>query len=73
MKNNILFLFIIALSSCQMNDKPDTEEIKKNIVYFKDPNTGLCFASVNSYDTKLGTSSSITCVPCDSLSRVDVK
>ena len=65
---------ILMMVSCQFNSKPDTNEIKDNLVYFKDPRTGLCFAAVNSTNTKsLSNSSSITCVPCDSLKNVEVK
>lgn len=67
-------LLAVVLSSCQFNDKADTDEIKDNIVYFRDSNTGLCFAAINSINTKsLSSSSSITCVPCDSLKRIKVK
>lgn len=69
-----IVLLALVLPSCQFNVKPDTAEIQENIVYFKDPNTGLCFAAVNSTNTKsLSNNSSITCVPCDSLKRVEVK
>lgn len=69
-----ILLLAVVLPSCQINEKPDTSEIQENIVYFKDPNTGLCFAAVNSTNTKSwSNSSSITCVPCDSLKKVEVK
>ena len=56
-----ILLLAVVLPSCQFNGKPDTAEIQENIVYFKDTNTGLCFAAVNStkkmvkYIGKLGT------------------
>lgn len=69
-----ILMLAVVLPSCQINEKPNTKEIQENIVYFKDPNTGLCFAAVNSTNTKsLSNSSSITCVPCDSLKTVEVK
>jgi len=40
--------------------------INEIIVYTKDNRTGLCFASIGSFST-------ITCVPCDSLKNVEVK
>lgn len=71
MKKLITFVFLASLSismSCQINTKPDVEDIEDNMVYFKDKNSGLCFGAVNSLNTKSASnSSSITCVPCDSL------
>lgn len=67
-------VLIVGLLSCQFNGKPNTESLKKNIVYFKDPTTNLCFAGVNSTNTKsLSNNSSITCVPCDSLKKINIK
>ena len=48
----IILIFAITISSCQYNDKPDTGSIKDNLAYFKDETTGLCFAAVNSTNTK---------------------
>ena len=73
MKKTIL-IFVITISGCQYNDKPDTDSIKDNIAYFKDEQTGLCFAAVNSTNTKsLSNSSSIACVPCDNLIKIGIK
>jgi len=69
-----MYVFLVfMLVGCQFNGKPDTDEIQSNLAYFKDPNTNLCFAAVNSTNTKSwSNSSSITCVPCDSLKNVKV-
>lgn len=69
-----MILVCLALTGCQLNGKPDAESIKDNLIYFRDEKTGLCFAAVNSMSSKsLSNSSSIACVPCDSLKRVEVK
>lgn len=69
-----ILLLAVVLQSCQFNSTPEPDSIKENIVYFKDERSGLCFAAINSTNTQsLSNSSSITCVPCDSLKRVDVK
>jgi len=75
MKKIILGIFVILLgfSSCQMNQTTDVGDVKKNLTYFRDGNTGLCFAVINSNSTQGGSYTSITCVPCDSLKRVNVK
>ena len=67
-------MLVVLLMQCQFNTEPKIKSIRENLVYFKDPNTGLCFAAINSTNTSsLSNSTSITCVPCDSLKRVDVK
>jgi hypothetical protein len=74
MKKLILICIVMTLGlfSCQMNGSANTEEIKGSLTYFKDPNTGLCFASINSVvDSYYITS--ITCVPCDSLKKIGIK
>ncbi len=75
MRNIIITsIVLILIQGCQINEKPEVEGIKENLVYFKDNKTGLCFAAVNSTNTKsMSNSTSITCVPCDSLKNVDVK
>ena len=60
-------LFLVLLCSCQMSSS--TNYKKLSITYFKDVNTGLCFASVNSYSYMGYQIVSLTCVPCDSLKR----
>lgn len=70
----LVILLCLAMTGCQLNGKPDVESIKDNLVYFKDEKTGLCFAAVNSMSSKsLSNSSSIACVPCDSLKKVNVE
>lgn len=64
----------VVLTGCQFNSETNVKEVKKNIVYFKDENTNLCFASINSTSTgSLSETTSIACVPCDSLKNVSVK
>ena len=68
-------LVYFLLVSCQTNKKADTGKILKNLSYFKDKQTGLCFAAINSEvnATLPETVTSITCVPCDSLKQVILK
>lgn len=60
MKNLILILSLVILSSC---DNPSYVEgagkSTNNIYYIKDSRTGLCFAERGSGNTYL-----FTCVPC---------
>lgn len=72
----LLFLIVLfgVLTSCQLTNEPNVNKIERNLVYFKDEKTGLCFAAINSMSSKsLSNSTSITCVPCDSLKKVKVK
>lgn len=70
----MIMILLVSLSGCQINEKPEVDSIKENLVYFKDDRTGLCFAAVNSTNTKsLSNSTSIACVPCDSLKNVQIK
>ena len=69
----LLVSFSLALTACQFNIKPDAGKISESIVYFKDSRTNICFASVGNLDiANNGVSSDFTCVPCDSLKRVEV-
>lgn len=78
MKKILIVLALIVLlvsNSCtyrtQFSEKYNYEIIK-NITYFKDQRTGLCFAIVSitahSYSV-----TSITCVPCDSLKNKNIE
>lgn len=67
----ILFVFLL-LTSCD-NKRP--YYIKGNnitehteITYIMDIRTGLCFA-----ETGIGYSYTFTCVPCDSLKKINIK
>ena len=67
----VLFILIVVLNGCSVNaSKVDTSMAKKmaeKVTYFKDYNTGLCFAVVASrkdldiHQTGMGLSN----VPCD--------
>lgn len=48
----MVMVLLVSLSGCQVNEKPEVDSIKENLVYFKDDSTGLCFAAVNSTNTK---------------------
>ena len=50
-------------------DKHDGDQLD-SITYVTDIKTGLCFAKQISLGTNLFKSTSITCVPCDSLRRI---
>ncbi|MFA5366316.1 MAG: hypothetical protein WC333_00135 [Dehalococcoidia bacterium] len=78
MKNlgKIMVLIMVSamlFSSCQWTGKPNTHKLERNIEYFKDEETGLCYAAVNSIQADGLANSSIACVPCDSLKNVKVK
>jgi hypothetical protein len=75
MKKIIIFLgLVLLLVSCQMSSKPNVAKVGRNLTYFKDAKTGICFAAVNSYSNSSGNKyTSITCVPCDSLKKVKVE
>ena len=72
MKKLLFIAPVIFIMSCQISSKTDVEYLKKNLTYFKDNTTGLCFASVNS-TVESRDISSITCVPCDSLIKIGIK
>lgn len=72
-----LFLIpLIVLSSCGK----DSEEISGAFRYAQDDNTGVCFTFTNISFTSDGSilqsnhfdARSMTCVPCDSLKKVEV-
>ena len=69
----LLTITTLLLTSCQDNINSDSTEILDSIQYVKDTRTGLCFATVSSMTHSLYVVTSITCVPCDSLKRVDVE
>lgn len=77
MKNLVLILILIVVSSCESNQnnrKLKSIEIKDNLVYFKDYNTNLCFCSVGSVSYGINkVVTSITNVPCDSLVLNQIK
>lgn len=64
----ILSLIAIALLSCNpvTTTTTNTTELSYDLSYFKDERTGLCFATLTSINTA-GSTVSITCVPCDSI------
>jgi hypothetical protein len=76
LKFNVLSAFpvLLLVVSCQVSSSIKTREIKKNIVYFKDERTNLCFAGINSTNiNSLSETTSISCVPCDSLKNVNIE
>jgi hypothetical protein len=77
MKKLILLfvLMTIGLSSCEQSESERAKDIKKIIettFYYRDSQTGLCFAGVYSRNA-YGDVVSITCVPCDSLKKIGIK
>lgn len=64
-------LLAFLLSSCQQTLPTDTGNISDQLTYFKDARTGLCFAAINSVNYGGYSTTSITCVPCDSLRRFE--
>lgn len=70
-----LFLISILLFSCGENPR----DVKDGFMYVKDSNTGLCYSisKIGFNDFGMNTSThfdsrTMTCVPCDSLKKVDV-
>lgn len=66
-----LLLLIILFTACNEANPPkyiqgNSQALKKDIRYFQDLRTGLCFAE-RGYDDV----SSFTCIPCDSLKRLE--
>lgn len=71
---NLVAVLAVVLTGCQLSSESYVKGIKKNLVYFKDEKTNLCFAAINSITTSsLTESTSISCVPCDSLKNVILK
>lgn len=73
MKKLILVCALLMLVSCQMNESTDNAQVQNYLTYFKDPRTGLCFASINSSTYGGNRVTSITCVPCDSLKKIGIR
>ncbi len=75
----LAIVMILALVSCETRvstvDSSQANSIKNSLSYFKDTATGLCFAAITTgaVDRVADAGVSITCVPCDSLTRVSVK
>jgi hypothetical protein len=68
--NKILTLSLLLIfGSCQQQSQPDAIATKKGITYFKDTQTGICFGAINIESSSGYLTTSITCVPCDSLIR----
>ena len=74
MKKIILCVCIATfLQACDetIERKQTEESLKKNMRYIVDDNTGLCYAYVQ-YSMSGGSKGiSITCVPCDSLKKLN--
>lgn len=62
----ILMLGAFLLTSCDSSVQ-DSQSATDRLTYFKDARTGLCFGQVISTGYGGFTSTSITCVPCDSV------
>ena len=68
----VSLLSIVTMTSCQQTKQSNPDEIKKNLIYFQDSNTNLCFGAINSITAQGYEVTSVTCVPCDSLKNVSV-
>lgn len=69
----IVFLCGIIFTSCNMTSAPSNSDAENNvnqISYIKDSRTGLCFGMLNSTSYTGYEITSITCVPCDSVSKL---
>lgn len=67
----LLLMFISFFFSCgeQVVSETKTNNMS-NIIYFKDGKTNLCFAGITFASYGGYEITSITCVPCDSLYRI---
>lgn len=64
-----LIIVLLLLTSCQSPNYIEGNDIAiGNIYYVKDKRSNLCFAL-----RSMGTSSSFTCVPCDSVKHLIYK
>lgn len=65
---------IILFISCESKKYKEThKETNSGITYYKDEETGLCFAEKYSSTYMTFIVTSITCVPCDSLKKIGIK
>jgi hypothetical protein len=71
MKKIITILILVALTGCQMSSTTDNTSVTNDLTYFKDPKTGLCFASIGSIEGNGRIIVSIACVPCDSVDSLN--
>lgn len=62
----------IILASLLMIGCTDGESLHRNITYFKDERTGLCFAEYGNVGSITTDAYTITCVPCDSLKNINL-
>ena len=78
MKKIILILVLMAIGVSSCHETPGDKRIKditrvlNTMYYYKDSQTGLCFAAITSRNA-YGDVTSITCVPCDSLKKIGIK
>ena len=68
MKKLVAILSILIIS-CGSNDLQKQETVDKNVEYFKDSRTNLCFGVIKSFNWD-GSIWSFTCVPCDSVNHL---
>jgi len=66
MKKLTTLLFALLLCSCSVNTSSNVDFKGKDLVYFKDSRTNLCFAVVASRKAVSleATGLGVTCVPC---------
>jgi hypothetical protein len=72
MKKLLLLIYLIILSSCSVNTSSNIDVKGKDLKYFKDTRTNLCYAIVasrksGSFDT---TGLGVTCVPCEKVKHL---
>lgn len=68
-KTLFLLITLLIFSSCEPH-KMSSEEAIKEVYYFKDSKSNLCFAGVSKYVYKSGSGIAIACVPCDSVKHL---
>ncbi len=72
MKKIIVLLVAVSLSSCSVNSSNNVSFKGKDLSYFKDYRTNLCFGVVASRKTGSLTTSGlgVTCVPCENVKKL---
>lgn len=62
-------ILVFTMIGCDSSIE-NSEELTTRITYFKDNDTNLCFGQITSTSYSAYTITSITCVPCDSITNL---
>lgn len=73
MKNIVYIIVLFALVGCDgIAKKPTIENVFNNVEYFTDT-SNLCFVATTSITRDFHDFKTITCIPCDSISKLSFK